>query len=342
MPDRVAADHHRVPCGLGDRAVEPDEDLGTGPGAVAQRPAGEGEFGGGVGREPAEDVVRREVVFDESVPPAPEPRHVLGDRLQRHVERGIEGEAGVPAQPGADGGGLGPRQQWPEPQPWAGAGLRDPGGQVPHVVEDARQSGVPGAAGRGAAALGPAVVDHAVRAHGMPVRVLHDRPRVPQHRVGVEVAAVGVVPVVAADDGADGGQRVRAHGGAERLVRGERGRARGRHDHGHVHLTLARQHGQTTAADVRPEGDTALVDRPGAQRTGPGPHTPPGGRAPERPAGDERVPGQRAVGSQRAPLEVAVATLPRVAQDAGVLGGVEPPAQHDPGEALCTGAGAQP
>ena len=199
VPDDVAGQDDPVAGCLVDGPVEVDQHLGRGPAAIVHvqvvrcRPRPHLEA------PPAQRFEGGEVVLDQLEPPVPDPADVGSDGLQRRGMARVQRPAVLPRTQGARAGGDAGLQR-AEPDARTHVLRSDPAGHLCHVGEAARPARVPRSAGGhpavGGAVDAPAVIDHPERAHRVVTDEVGDQPGVAHDSVGVEIAAVGVVPVV--------------------------------------------------------------------------------------------------------------------------------------------------
>ena len=307
VTNRVAANQDGLlPCPRTNRPVERSDDLGGGLGVVGEGPAIGGDRACHLKAPAPGDIPGGEVVLDEVVAPVAEPldiRHHEGQHL-RHTR--IEEDPPLLArEPPALRNALVAGEQGPNPDTGAHPKRRHPRREAGQVGEAVVAVGV----GATIAALSrkPPGIDHHVG------RVVAARGELSDQRgiaadAGVAVVAVGVVPVVATVD-----HVVRkARRGAEGLA--ERARGPGVEDNRRrVQHAVSQVHALAPGAQVQHERDAFLIELPVRDTGRAGLDTKAMGLA-RGGVEEEGVPRQDALGDIAAPLQVAVAPLPVVAQ----------------------------
>ena len=203
----------RAPGRFANRAVEGQHNFGGGAGAVGEMPAGFGEVGAHREAPAAQQIETGVVVLDQLETPGGHAADILADGFERlgkaRIERRVAGAGARPEAGGRRNFGGGVQRA----QPDAGTdALPFHGRGEPRHIGEAGVAALPGAGGVGQR---PAVIDH------------HEGPVWPgwsefRHQAGIAldgrgraVAAVGVIPVVAAVNGRGGEARLSAELAAE-------------------------------------------------------------------------------------------------------------------------------
>ena len=270
-------------------------------------------------------------MLDQLVAPFADAAHRPADVLEDFGDAGIEHghrdaaiAAGAQAPAGRD---LLHGEQGTDPDAGARAALAHLRGEAGHVGKAAVAVRI----GAGAIGVGiPAHIDHHEGAVGFAGGCgFGQHFGIAQDVGGAEVAAVGVIPVIAAIDGGGGEARLLAEHPAK-LAHGLEGSAAGARlggaDDGGFEAAIAEERAGATVAEIEPQRNSGGVGLPEADCGGSGLHTI-GVRGTG--GGDAEVPGHGALGDAGAPFEIAVAAFPVIAQVAELFGHGSAPAQAD-------------